>query len=63
MTGDAKGDGVGTITTADGTEIFCKDRGSGQPIVFSDWDAQMMSFLQNGYRVVAHDRHSRCPCL
>jgi non-heme chloroperoxidase len=55
---------VGTITTADGTEIFYKDWGSGQPIVFShgwplsadDWDAQMMFFLSHGYRVVAHDR-------
>ena len=53
-----------TITTADGTEIFFKDWGSGQPIVFShgwplsadDWDTQMMFFLQHGYRVIAHDR-------
>jgi pimeloyl-ACP methyl ester carboxylesterase len=52
------------ITSNDGTEIFYKDWGSGQPIVFShgwplsadDWDAQMMLFLQHGYRVVAHDR-------
>ena len=52
------------ITTQDGTEIFYKDWGSGQPIVFhhgwplsaDDWDAQMMFFLQQGYRVVAHDR-------
>jgi non-heme chloroperoxidase len=52
------------VTTQDGTEIFYKDWGSGQPIVFhhgwplssDDWDAQMMFFLQNGYRVVAHDR-------
>ncbi|MEU4244350.1 alpha/beta hydrolase [Actinoplanes sp. NPDC026619] len=52
------------ITTPDGVEIFYKDWGSGQPIVFShgwplssdDWDAQMMFFLQHGYRVVAHDR-------
>jgi non-heme chloroperoxidase len=55
---------VGTITTADGTEIFYKDWGSGQPIVFShgwplsadDWDTQMLFFLQHGYRVIAHDR-------
>ncbi|MEV6412072.1 alpha/beta hydrolase [Kribbella sp. NPDC051718] len=55
---------MGTITTSDGTEIFYKDWGSGQPIVFShgwplsadDWDAQMLFFLQQGYRVVAHDR-------
>jgi non-heme chloroperoxidase len=53
-----------TITTADGTEIFYKDWGSGQPIVFShgwplssdDWDTQMMFFLLHGYRVVASDR-------
>src|ERR1700753_1870701 len=53
-----------TITTADGTEIFYKDWGQGQPVVFSpgwpvssdDWDAQLMFFLGHGYRVVAHDR-------
>ena len=52
------------IATADGTEIFYKDWGSGQPIVFShgwplssdDWDIQMMFFLNHGYRVIAHDR-------
>jgi non-heme chloroperoxidase len=55
---------MGTITTTDGTEIFFKDWGSGQPIVFShgwplssdDWDTHMMFFLQHGYRVIAHDR-------
>ncbi|BDI22573.1 alpha/beta fold hydrolase [Herbiconiux sp. L3-i23] len=55
---------MGFITTQDGTEIFFKDWGEGQPIVFShgwplsadDWDAQMMFFLANGYRVIAHDR-------
>lgn len=53
-----------TVTTDDGVEIFYKDWGSGQPVVFShgwplssdDWDAQMMFFLGHGYRVVAHDR-------
>ena len=53
-----------TITTSDGVEIFFKDWGSGQPIVFShgwplsadDWDTQMLFFMQHGYRVVAHDR-------
>ncbi|HET9422678.1 MAG TPA: alpha/beta hydrolase [Nocardioides sp.] len=53
-----------TVTTSDGTEIFYKDWGSGQPIVFhhgwplssDDWDAQMMFFVNRGYRVVAHDR-------
>src|SRR5690349_16594377 len=55
---------IPTITTANGTEIFYKDWGSGQPIVFShgwplssdDWDTQMMFFLLHGYRVIAHDR-------
>jgi non-heme chloroperoxidase len=55
---------MGTITTSDGIEIFYKDWGSGQPIVFShgwplssdDWDSQMMFFLDHGYRVIAHDR-------
>ena len=54
----------GYVTTKDGVEIFYKDWGSGQPIVFShgwplsgdDWDPQMMFFLQHGYRVIAHDR-------
>jgi non-heme chloroperoxidase len=53
-----------TITTNDGVEIFYKDWGSGQPIVFShgwplsadDWDNQMLFFLSKGYRVIAHDR-------
>jgi non-heme chloroperoxidase len=53
-----------TITTKDGTEIFYKDWGSGQPIVFShgwplsadECDAQMMFFRNLGYRVIAHDR-------
>jgi non-heme chloroperoxidase len=52
------------ITTKDGVEIFYKDWGKGQPIVFShgwplssdDWDAQLMFFLNQGFRVVAHDR-------
>ena len=53
-----------TIITKDGVDIFYKDWGKGQPIVFShgwplssdDWDAQMMFFLGQGFRVVAHDR-------
>jgi non-heme chloroperoxidase len=53
-----------TITTKDGVEIFYKDWGKGRPIVFShgwplssdDWDAQMMFFLNHGFRVIAHDR-------
>ena len=53
-----------TITTKDGTQIYYKDWGTGQPVVFShgwplsadDWDAQMLFFGQRGYRVIAHDR-------
>jgi non-heme chloroperoxidase len=52
------------FTTSDGTEIFYKDWGEGQPIWFhhgwplsaDDWDAQMLFFLEKGYRVIAHDR-------
>ena len=54
------------VTTSDGVEIFYKDWGpkDAQPIMFhhgwplsaDDWDAQMIFFLQHGYRVVAHDR-------
>lgn len=52
------------VTTKDGTEIYYKDWGHGQPIVFhhgwplsaDDWDAQMLFFVQRGYRVIAHDR-------
>jgi non-heme chloroperoxidase len=55
---------MGTVTTKDGTEIFYKDWGTGEPIFFhhgwplsaDDWDAQMMFFLAKGYRVIAHDR-------
>lgn len=55
---------MSTITTRDGIQIYYKDWGEGQPIVFShgwplssdDWDAQMLFFGQNGYRVIAHDR-------
>lgn len=56
----------GFVKTKDGTEIFFKDWGprDAQPIVFhhgwplsaDDWDTQMLFFLLNGYRVVAHDR-------
>src|ERR1700749_990511 len=53
-----------TFKTKDGTEIFYKDWGTGQPIVFhhgwplssDDWDSQMLFFLAQGYRVIAHDR-------
>lgn len=57
---------MATITTKDGVEIFYKDWGprDAQPIVFhhgwplssDDWDAQMLFFVDKGYRVVAHDR-------
>jgi non-heme chloroperoxidase len=55
---------MGMIKTKDGVEIFYKDWGEGQPIVFShgwplsadDWDNQMLFFLSRGYRVIAHDR-------
>ena len=52
------------VITQDGTQIYYKDWGSGQPIVFShgwpltadDWDPQMLFFGSKGYRVIAHDR-------
>ena len=57
---------MATITTRDGTEIFYKDWGAkdatpimfhhGWPLSADDWDAQMMFFLEKGYRVIAHDR-------
>ena len=57
---------MSTITTEDGTQIFYRDFGSGQPVVFSHgwplsadaWDAQMVFLGQHGYRVIAHDRRS-----
>ena len=53
-----------TFTLTDGTNLFYKDWGSGEPIVFhhgwplsaDDWDAQLMFFLAQDYRVIAHDR-------
>jgi non-heme chloroperoxidase len=55
---------MSTVTTQDGTRIFFKDWGSGQPVVFSHgwplsgdaWDAQMLYLGERGYRVIAHDR-------
>jgi non-heme chloroperoxidase len=55
---------MSTVTTKDGVEIYYKDLGSGQPIVFShgwplssdDWDAQMLYFGEHGFRCIAHDR-------
>ena len=55
---------MNTVTARDGAQIFYKDWGTGQPIVFShgwplsadDWDAQMLFFGSKGFRVIAHDR-------
>jgi non-heme chloroperoxidase len=55
---------MSTITTKDGTEIYYKDWGTGQPVVFSHgwplnadaWDSQMLYLGKQGYRVIAHDR-------
>jgi non-heme chloroperoxidase len=56
--------GASRITTKDGTELYYKDWGSGQPVVFSHgwpltadaWEAQMFFLASNGYRCIAHDR-------
>ena len=55
---------MSTITTKDGTQIYYKDWGTGQPVVFShgwpltadSWEAQMFFLANNGYRCIAHDR-------
>jgi len=55
---------MGNITTVDGTEIFYKDWGTGQPVVFSHgwlltadaWDDQLFLVASHGYRAIAHDR-------
>jgi non-heme chloroperoxidase len=55
---------MSTITTQDGTQIYYKDWGEGQPVVFSHgwplhadaWEYQMLFLAQNGYRTIAHDR-------
>jgi non-heme chloroperoxidase len=67
MTGSAQNEeelAMATIKTRDGTEIYYKDWGAGQPVVFhhgwplsaDDWDGQMQFFLMQGHRVIAHDR-------
>ena len=55
---------MSTITTQDGTQLYYKDWGTGQPVVFShgwplsadSWEAQMLFLASNGYRCIAHDR-------
>lgn len=55
---------MGALTTKDGTSIYYKDWGAGQPVVFShgwplssdSWEAQMVHLASNGYRCIAHDR-------
>ena len=57
---------MSTLTTNDGVQLYYKDWGAGQPVVFSHgwplsadaWDAQMIFLGQHGYRVIAHDRRS-----
>ncbi|NMH27220.1 alpha/beta fold hydrolase [Flavobacterium silvaticum] len=55
---------MSTLKLKDGTELYYKDWGTGQPLVFhhgwplsgDDWDNQMQFFVQKGFRVIAHDR-------
>jgi non-heme chloroperoxidase len=60
----SKGETMSTVTTKYGVQIFYKDWGQGQPVVFhhgwplsaDDWDTQMLFFVQQGYRVIGIDR-------
>jgi non-heme chloroperoxidase len=55
---------MSSITTKDGTQIYYKDWGTGEPVVFShgwplngdSWEAQMLFLATHGYRCIAHDR-------
>src|SRR5215217_5008515 len=55
---------MNTVKTEDGTQIYYKDWGQGQPVVFSHgwplnadaWDSQMVFLAQNGHRTIAYDR-------
>ena len=57
---------VSTVTTKDGTRIYYKEWGDGQPIVFSHgwpltadaWDAQMVFLASRGFRCIAHERRA-----
>jgi non-heme chloroperoxidase len=64
MFGQIGGKAMSTITTQDGTQIYYKDWGAGQPVVLShgwplssdSWEAQMLFLASHGYRCIAHDR-------
>ena len=55
---------ISSITTKDGTQIYYKDWGTGEPVVFShgwplngdSWEGQMLFLASHGYRCIAHDR-------